>query len=207
MDSFSGEENGSKEVHAPLFIRPMAERRAAWPRPQTRRAVSAYGFLFGRGKRIKGGSQPLFARPMAEHRVAWPRLQSRFDPRMCMCAPPPGYIGASTKRLEVECSGSIGGEERAQRRRSSLSRQWRIYGDGRWRGRSSKQAVQTGPDRRTGDGARSRGRGASCGVEQGRGGGLRGESSPESVWSRGHVERQMPGSGSSCYRDRAGSTR
>ena len=70
--------------------------------------------LFGRGKRIKGGSRPLSIRPMAERRAVWPRLQSRFDPQIYMCAPPLGYIGASTKRLEVVCiRGSIGGGDGA----------------------------------------------------------------------------------------------
>ncbi len=43
------------------------------------------------GIQIKRGSCPLFATPMAEQRVAWPRLQSRFDPKICIHAPPPVY--------------------------------------------------------------------------------------------------------------------
>ena len=56
------------------------------------------------GIRIKRGSRPLFAGPMAEQRVAWLRLRSRFDPQICIYAPPPVYKAGLSVCYIMGCS-------------------------------------------------------------------------------------------------------
>ena len=155
--------------------------------------------LFGKGKRIRGASRPLFLRPMGERGAVWPRLQAR-----CMWIPfgrkcgskevhapflpdqwlNRGWRGPASNRVLIRefayalLPRSI--KRRAQGGLRSLS----------W---NSSCLVFVAPSslKSCGSsvvcltrGARSGGRGTSCRGKQGRGRGLRGESSPESVRSR-----------------------
>jgi len=76
------------------------------------------------GIRIKRGSRPLFAGPMAEQRVAWLRLRSRFDPQICIYAPPPVYKAGLSVCWRVGCSWLVV--------RWSLASAW-------WSGRRSRR--------------------------------------------------------------------
>ena len=155
----------------PLFLRPIGERRAVWPRLQAR----CMWIPFWR----KFGSKEAHA----------PFLPDQWLNR--------GWRGPASNRVLILVFAytllprSIKRRARGGSRSFVLSFVFCLVG---WvevclpRGTRLVKSVppSSSPElgRRGTRGARSGGRGASRGVEQGRGGGLRGESSPESVRSR-----------------------